>query len=170
MCNHQVAAGPADRQGTQPGFGPVQQRGLQVLACGHDLIDRRVFIQGDPVACKRLFPAVDIRLHRTDLPGSPDLVFTSRRTVIFVHGCFWHRHEGCRRTTVPNTRREFWLTKFVKNQSRDKKAIAELRNLSWYVEVVWECETRDVESLRRRLSRHSPSRRPSSVCFNQFGP
>ena len=78
--------------------------------------------------------------------------FTSRRTVIFVHGCFWHRHEGCRRTTVPNTRREFWLTKFVKNQSRDKKAIAELRNLSWYVEVVWECETRDVESLRRRLS------------------
>ena len=78
------------------------------------------------------------RLNVESLPGSPDLVFPKYRAVIFVHGCFWHRH-GCKATTTPGTRQEFWQAKFKDNVSRDKRNIEELRNISWRVMVVWEC-------------------------------
>ena len=91
------------------------------------------------------------RLHAGDLPGRPDIVFRGRRKVIFVHGCFWHRHEGCSRTTTPKTRREFWAEKFAANRKRDATAVSCLKQAGWEVAVVWECETEDGDGLKERL-------------------
>ena len=92
------------------------------------------------------------RLHRRSLPGTPDICFPGRRKAIFVHGCFWHRHEGCRRTTTPVTRRSFWRDKFQKNVARDRTNLRDLNQLGWSVMVVWECETADLDGLAPRLS------------------
>lgn len=78
------------------------------------------------------------RLHRRDLPGCPDIVFPGRQAVIFVHGCFWHRH-GCRNSRLPTTRTEFWEAKLARNAERDREAVARLRADGWRVFVVWEC-------------------------------
>ncbi|WP_311968601.1 DNA mismatch endonuclease Vsr [Pseudomonas baltica] len=91
------------------------------------------------------------RLHARSLPGSPDVVLPKRRTVIFVHGCYWHRHPGCRYASTPKTREDFWLPKFASNVERDGRKAAQLRDLGWRVLVVWECETKDVASLDARL-------------------
>ena len=91
------------------------------------------------------------RIHREDLPGCPDLVFPSRRKVIFVHGCFWHRHKRCKRASVPQTRRNFWLEKFASNVARDKRNIAALIEAGWDVLVLWECRLRDKDSVVREL-------------------
>ncbi|MDH4565315.1 DNA mismatch endonuclease Vsr [Pseudomonas sp. BN414] len=93
------------------------------------------------------------RLHRRDLPGSPDIVLPRFRTAIFVHGCFWHRHTDCRYATTPKTRQEYWLPKFMANVERDARKEAQLRGLGWRVLVVWECETRDRGELVTRLRR-----------------
>lgn len=92
------------------------------------------------------------RLHRRDLPGSPDLVFASRRKVIFVHGCYWHRHSGCRYAYLPKSNVEFWQSKLAANVARDEIVTKALKELGWQVLVVWECETRDAEALRSRLA------------------
>ena len=94
------------------------------------------------------------RLHRKDLPGRPDIVFSSKRKAIFVHGCFWHRHAGCRMASTPKTRTEFWVDKFDANERRDAAAIEALEALGWQVLVVWECETRRPELLEKTLSRY----------------
>lgn len=91
------------------------------------------------------------RLHRRDLPGSPDIVLPKFRTVIFVHGCFWHRHPGCRYATTPKSRQEYWLPKFESNVERDARKEAQLRELDWRVVVIWECETKSLEMLEARL-------------------
>ena len=91
------------------------------------------------------------RLHAGDLPGRPDVVFRGRRKVIFVHGCFWHRHDGCKRTTTPKTRREFWADKFAANRKRDAAAVSRLKRTGWEVAIVWECETEDGDRLKDRL-------------------
>ena len=91
------------------------------------------------------------RLHARDLPGRPDIVFRKRRKAIFVHGCFWHRHEGCRRATVPKTRRAFWLDKLDRNKARDARNEEALSGMGWNVLVVWECETKDMGTLSARL-------------------
>ncbi|NJL72977.1 MAG: DNA mismatch endonuclease Vsr [Candidatus Competibacteraceae bacterium] len=80
------------------------------------------------------------RLHRRDLPGTPDIVLPSRRIVIFVHGCFWHQHEGCRKATIPKTRTEFWSRKFSENVRRDARNREALISAGWSVYVLWECE------------------------------
>ena len=82
------------------------------------------------------------RLNVRTLPGSPDLVLAKWRTVIFVHGCFWHRHEGCTLAYTPKSRQDFWLEKFEKNVVRDANAIAALKAAGWKVIVVWECALR----------------------------
>ena len=106
------------------------------------------------LAIRRILHAMGMRfrLHRKDLPGSPDIVLPRHRTVVFVHGCFWHRHEGCRYTTTPKTRQEFWLAKFESNVFRDRRNQAKLKQLGWLVLVVWECELRKPEDLRRRIA------------------
>lgn len=91
------------------------------------------------------------RLHRKDLAGSPDLVFPGRRLCIFVHGCFWHRHPGCRFASTPKSNVLFWGEKFRANVERDARKESQLRALGWRVIVVWECETRNITALRERL-------------------
>jgi DNA mismatch endonuclease, patch repair protein len=91
------------------------------------------------------------RLHRRDLPGCPDLVFPSRRKVIFVHGCFWHQHGGCPKAALPKTRRQFWRTKLAGNAMRDRRDIKQLKAMGWSVLIVWECELKDFTSVARRL-------------------
>lgn len=107
------------------------------------------------MAVRRLLHAMGyrFRLHRRDLPGTPDIVLPGRRAVIFVHGCFWHRHEGCKLAAVPATRREFWEAKITGNKARDRRAVAQLRRERWRVAVVWECQTRRFTGLDTRLRR-----------------
>lgn len=94
------------------------------------------------------------RLHRKDLPGTPDLVFPSRRKVIFVHGCFWHRHgdSDCRLARLPKSRLDFWLKKLTANKERDVKSQACLEALGWDVMTIWECQVPDTEALKRDIS------------------
>ena len=80
------------------------------------------------------------RLHRKDLPGTPDLVFPSRKKVIFVHGCFWHAHENCKVANLPKSRRAYWQKKFDTNRRRDQKNIESLKQMGWDVFVAWECQ------------------------------
>jgi len=91
------------------------------------------------------------RLHRKDLPGKPDIVLPKYRTVIFVHGCFWHRHSGCRYAYTPKSRINFWEEKFSRNIERDHEAKDKLKILNWKVLTIWECETRDMQSLITKL-------------------
>lgn len=80
------------------------------------------------------------RVHRRDLPGSPDIVLPKYRTVVFVHGCFWHQHEGCRKATIPRTNHASWKHKLERNVERDREAAQKLENAGWEVEILWECE------------------------------
>jgi DNA mismatch endonuclease, patch repair protein len=91
------------------------------------------------------------RLHRKDLPGKPDIVLPKYHIVIFVHGCFWHRHSGCRYAYTPKSRINFWEEKFNRNLERDKEARHNLEILNWKVLTIWECETRDINSLMLKL-------------------
>ncbi len=99
------------------------------------------------------------RLHRGDLPGTPDLVFPGRRVALFVHGCFWHRHPGCRKASIPTTRQDYWMEKFRTNVARDRRTTTELVVLGWRVVVVWECETKNEGGLKRILRKTVLNRR-----------
>lgn len=94
------------------------------------------------VALRRALHALGFRfrLHRKDLPGKPDIVLPRYRTVVFVHGCFWHRHHGCRVATTPKSNTDFWVEKFDRNVARDKRSRQLLEAQGWRVIVVWECE------------------------------
>ena len=92
------------------------------------------------------------RLHRKDLPGTPDLVFPSREIAVFVHGCFWHRHR-CTRATVPATNVDYWVAKFDRNAQRDARNVAELQKLRWRCVCIWECETKNATKLASILRR-----------------
>jgi DNA mismatch endonuclease (patch repair protein) len=103
------------------------------------------------------------RLHARDLPGHPDLVFRSRKKVIFVHGCFWHQH-GCRQYRQPRTKQSFWEPKLAKNKERDAKVQRDLRRLGWRVLVIWECQLKKEAPLRSRIKRFlDGSAKPTSV-------
>jgi len=91
------------------------------------------------------------RLHSKDLPGRPDIILPKYETVIFVHGCFWHRHRGCRYAYTPKSREGFWKKKFERNTARDKEVIQSLQELGWNITVIWECETRNSDSLKKIL-------------------
>ena len=91
------------------------------------------------------------RLHRKDLPGSPDIVLPKYKTVIFVHGCFWHRHKNCKYASTPKTRQEFWEAKFRENINRDKLNQENLSSKGWKIIVVWECEIKDKDFDLNRL-------------------
>jgi DNA mismatch endonuclease (patch repair protein) len=91
------------------------------------------------------------RLHVSSLPGKPDLVFSRFKTVIFVHGCFWHRHDGCRFATTPSSNREFWMTKLSGNVIRDIRNVELLISTGWRVVIVWECGVR-MRELTRNLA------------------
>jgi DNA mismatch endonuclease (patch repair protein) len=92
------------------------------------------------------------RLHNGKLPGKPDIVFASRRKVVFIHGCFWHRHANCALARTPKSRVEFWTEKLEGNRHRDQRNVEALQQMGWDVLIVWECEIKDTEALIRRLS------------------
>lgn len=93
------------------------------------------------------------RLHGRKIPGSPDLVFPKYGAVVFVHGCFWHQHAGCKSAHIPKSNSEFWDLKFKLNKERDRRNARELRVLGWRVAVVWECQVADAASTRRTVAR-----------------
>lgn len=93
------------------------------------------------------------RLHKKDLPGKPDIVLARYNTVVFVHGCFWHRHKNCSDATIPKTNTAFWQNKLSKNVERDKKTQKALRRFGWQVIVIWECETTKPDKLMNRLNK-----------------
>jgi DNA mismatch endonuclease (patch repair protein) len=104
------------------------------------------------------------RLHRKDLPGKPDLVFPSRKKVVFVHGCFWHAH-GCQYGRPPKSRLDYWLPKLERNKKRDKNNCSKLEDLGWHVLTIWQCETRDMECLQRALTNFLDSPAVSGSSF-----
>ncbi|MDX9973084.1 MAG: very short patch repair endonuclease [FCB group bacterium] len=91
------------------------------------------------------------RLHSRKLPGHPDLVFSSRKKVIFVHGCFWHTHRGCKNARVPKSRLDFWVAKLEDTVARDKRNRAGLTRLGWRYLVVWECQLKDLGKVEERI-------------------
>lgn len=91
------------------------------------------------------------RLHRKDLPGTPDLTFPKYKTVVFVHGCFWHRHEGCRKCSFPKTRVDYWSRKFSENVARDSRKAMQLVDAGWHVMTIWECETGTYDRIFSKL-------------------
>ena len=93
------------------------------------------------------------RINRRDLPGTPDIVFPGRRKVIFVHGCFWHQHPGCKHATQPRIRTDYWLPKLRRTNPRDAANAASLRQAGWAVLTIWECELADTVQLEQRLYR-----------------
>jgi|SRR5271157_1308258 len=99
------------------------------------------------------------RLHDRRLPGKPDIVLPRFHSVVFVHGCFWHRHPGCRFATMPATREDFWRKKFAENVERDRRAQRDLRKDGWKVIVIWECETRNIDFLVGRARRLQNAKR-----------
>ena len=98
-----------------------------------------------------------LRTRNRDLPGSPDAANRSRKWAVFVHGCYWHAHEGCPRHTLPRRNREFWEEKFAANRARDARVAEELRERGYAVVTVWECEVADKAALERRLKKQLPS-------------
>ena len=91
------------------------------------------------------------RVNKKELPGKPDIVLTKYKTIVFVHGCFWHRHKNCRDASTPKTRTDFWQKKFDSNVVRDKRNIYSLDQMGWRVIVVWECELKQPDDLASKL-------------------
>lgn len=103
------------------------------------------------------------RLHRRDLPGTPDLVFPRLRKAVLVHGCFWHQHAGCRLARLPRSRLDYWLPKLRRNRERDAEAVAALTHLGWDVLVLWECEATSEAAIAPRLAAFLSGPPPGSV-------
>ncbi len=91
------------------------------------------------------------RLHKKDLPGKPDIVLSKFKTVIFVHGCFWHQHSKCKRSTKPKTNTKYWIPKLERNISRFQEVKKQLIKLGWTVTVVWECQIKNIDALKKNL-------------------
>jgi len=91
------------------------------------------------------------RLHKKDLPGTPDMVFKSKKKVIFVHGCFWHRHDNCKLARLPKSRLDFWKTKLEGNKKRDEENQKRLNEMGWEYLVIWECEVKDKQNMRDKI-------------------
>lgn len=107
------------------------------------------------------------RLYVRSLPGTPDLVFPARQTVLFVHGCFWHRHPGCAAARLPKTKQEFWEEKLAGNVARDARQQSELERLGWTVLIIWECETKDPTKLLEIANRIKTSTHRSTLLAPQ---
>ncbi|NLF84439.1 MAG: DNA mismatch endonuclease Vsr [Candidatus Gastranaerophilales bacterium] len=92
------------------------------------------------------------RLQSKDLPGKPDIVLPKYKTVIFVHGCFWHQHQDCKYAVMPESNRDFWKNKLKGNIKRDKENLKKLQELGWKVITVWECQLKNIDKLKERLT------------------
>jgi DNA mismatch endonuclease (patch repair protein) len=134
---HRTSRGLITDEATSARLGRIRQRGTL-----------------PELAVRRIVSSFGARFTTSnrDLPGSPDLANRRRGWAIFVHGCYWHSHEGCPRATIPTRNRSFWEEKFTANRARDRKTIRELRRAGFRTLVVWECETKS-ESMERKLRR-----------------
>ena len=94
------------------------------------------------------------RLNNKSFPGKPDLVFKKYKTVIFVHGCFWHSHNNCKRSNFPKSNQEYWTQKIARNVERDKVNFEKIKALGWTPIIVWECEIKDIENIKIKLSKY----------------
>lgn len=114
------------------------------------------------IRCRNTSPEIRVRsmlhrmglrfsLKRKDLPGKPDIVLSSRKIAVFVHGCFWHRHENCANSVTPKTRTQFWVSKLESNVKRDRNNAMALRKMGWRILVIWECELKDEMKLSQRI-------------------
>lgn len=105
------------------------------------------------MAVRRLIHGLGFRyrLHVKDMPGKPDLVFPSRRKIIFVHGCFWHQHRSCREGRLPKSNRSYWTPKLQRNVKRDRQALRQLHSAGWDTLVIWECQASDLPRLQRMV-------------------
>lgn len=108
------------------------------------------------------------RLHVRRLPGTPDLVFPGRKKIIFVHGCFWHLHDGCANCRIPKSRTVFWTTKLYGNRLRDERNLADLLLAGWDVLTIWECELADRAALQLKLYEFLDSEKTSLVPQKSF--
>ncbi|WP_152096129.1 very short patch repair endonuclease [Rhizobium dioscoreae] len=125
---------------------------------------------GPEVRVRRVAHAMGLRyrLHKSTLPGTPDLVFKSRRTALYIHGCFWHRHEGCRLANSPRSNVEFWNAKFERNVARDIQVRRDMDVLGWKVVVIWECETKNLARLSSIICERIMEGPPGfSACMQQ---
>ena len=105
------------------------------------------------IAVRRLLHSLDyrFRLHRSDLPGTPDIVLPRHQLAILVHGCFWHQHPGCQLARQPKSRLDYWLPKFRRNRERDVEVRSALKSKGWKPLVIWECQTKDEAALKQQL-------------------
>lgn len=110
---------------------------------------------GPEIAVRRMLHAMGYRyrLHRRDLPGRPDVAFPGRHKAVFVHGCFWHQHPGCKLARQPKSRLNYWLPKLRRNQERDRERLEALATMGWKVLIIWECEARDPKTMAVALRR-----------------
>jgi DNA mismatch endonuclease, patch repair protein len=133
---------------SRPIFSDVPEPRRRVMAAirGRDT--------GPEIAVRRMLHAMGYRyrVHRRDLPGHPDVTFPSRRKIVFVHGCFWHQHSGCKAAKVPRTRTQYWGPKLAKNMERDRRNLEALTNSGWAVTIVWECELAHPGDVAARLA------------------
>ena len=93
------------------------------------------------------------RLHRKDLPGKPDILLPKYKTVIFVHGCFWHGHKGCKRSNIPKSNQEYWIPKINRNIQRDKEHYKQLKKIGWQAIILWECQCKRITDIERTLQK-----------------
>jgi DNA mismatch endonuclease (patch repair protein) len=128
-------------------FSPAERSRLMGRVRGRDTSPEQ--------AVRRLLHALGyrFRLHGSGVLGRPDVVWHTKKTAIFVHGCFWHQHRSCRRATVPQANHEFWAKKLSGNRSRDARVVRTLRSTGWRVLVLWQCQVHDSERLRSMLER-----------------
>lgn len=148
----------------QYGGEPMSQRGMEVLRDpGHVVAPERSALMAR-IRSSNTTPewrvrsylhtsGLRYRLHVRKLPGTPDLVFPMLRLAVFVHGCFWHRHTGCKATRTPKSCVAYWKARFAANVERDKRVRKRLRELGWNVIVVWECQTKREHALQRLVRR-----------------
>lgn len=109
------------------------------------------------------------RLYRKDLPGTPDLVLPKYKTAVFVHGCFWHQHDGCRRAKLPTTNTDFWQKKLTANKKRDARITEELKKHGWKVLIIWECELKNRDALCEHIRQCLPHDRTSPLVPPHMG-
>lgn len=107
------------------------------------------------IVVRRILNKLKIRhsLHSKKLPGKPDIVISKKRKIIFINGCFWHQHKGCKRQALPKSNRKYWLKKLYSNIKRQKKHISKLHKSGWKSTIVWECQTNNQNKLRARLKK-----------------
>ncbi len=160
-CYHSMSNRSMDRFGSEHGSGHKKQRNPNIpmpdrLTAQERSAHMARITKTDTkpeIVVRRLVHSMGFRfrLHRRDLPGTPDLTFPRLKKIVFVHGCFWHQHEGCRLARMPKVRLDYWGPKLRRNKERDATARRTLTLSGWDVAVVWECEVHDIEALARRL-------------------